>query len=514
MTAAGEVPAVATGPDAVAAENEQPWLRLDKRMLLIHPVTEVVRFLPALVATLVLGTQSGNHVWSLAVLALTVGFAVLRWFTTSYRIGPVHVQLRTGLFQKKLLSVPRTRIRSVDVESKVMHRLLGLSIVRIGTGQKVDKRERFELNALDSALVPALRDDLMNTSPVASSTHSIDAPTPTPPPIEVELAHFRTSWVRYAPFTATGVVIVAAVTGLLFQSGIGETLADSDAVASGVDSAARLGIVALVVIGVVVFLLITSVLSCVRYLVVYGNLTVTDDGQRLRVGHGLLSTRHTTLDRDRLRGTMLRRPLVLRLVGGARLDAVMTGVSAEKADSSLVLPAAPVAEATRVMRAVLADVGPADAALVPLVSHGPIALRRRLTRALLPVVAVAAVVLVLQLVTDRVPPAVWLGVGVVAALAIALAADRYRGLGHAANTGWVITQYGSLDRRRVTLESDGVVGWTVRQSFFQRRAGVATIVAATAAGEGHYDIVDVPHERAWSIVDAAQPGAGDVWARR
>jgi putative membrane protein len=510
-----EVPAAASGPDAVAAENEQPWLRLDKRMLLIHPVTEVVRFLPALVATLVLGTQSGNHVWSLALLALTVGLPVLRWFTTSYRLGPVHVQLRTGLFQKKLLSVPRTRIRSVDVESKVMHRLLGLSIVRIGTGQKVDKREQFELNALDSALVPALRDELMNSSPVAPSPGSPPSVNgPVAAPTETELAHFRTSWVRYAPFTATGVVIVAAVTGLIFQSGLGQSIATSNAVESGVDAAERLGIVALVGIAVVAFLVITSLLACVRYLVVYGNLTVTDDGRRLRVGHGLLTTRHTTLDRDRLRGTMLRRPLVLRLVGGARLDAVMTGVSAEKADSSLVLPAAPLAEATRVMRAVLADVGPPDAALVPLVAHGRVALRRRLTRALLPVLAVAALVVVLELVTSRIPPAVWIGIGVAAALAVALAVDRYRGLGHAANTGWLVTQYGSLDRRRVTIESDGVVGWTVRQSFFQRRAGVATIVAATAAGDGHYDIVDVSVGHAWSIVEAAQPGAGDVWARR
>ncbi|WP_188546158.1 PH domain-containing protein [Rhodococcoides trifolii] len=487
-------------------------------MLLIHPVTEVVRFLPALVATTFLGAQSGNHIWSLAVLGLTVVFAILRWFTTSYRIGPVHVQLRTGLFQKKLLSVPRSRIRSVDVESKVMHRLLGLSIVRIGTGQKVDKREQFELNALDAGLVPALRDDLMDTSPAAAperpgpdGQHHVAVAPPSP---EVEIAHFSNSWVRFAPFTATGVVIVAAVAGLIFQSGLGGTIADSDAARSGVDSAARLGIVALVGLGIVVFLVVTSVLACVRYLVVYGNLRVTDDGHRLRVGHGLLSTRHTTLDRDRLRGTMLRRPLVLRWAGGAKLDAVMTGVSAQKSDSSLVLPAAPLREATRVMTAVLADIGPPDAALVPLVPHGRIALRRRLTRALSPVLAVVAVLVVVQLATGVIPSVVWVGAVVALVAATALAVDRYRGLGHAADTGWLVTQYGSLDRRRATVESDGILGWTVRQSFFQRRAGVATIVAATAAGQGHYDIVDVPVERAWSIVEAAQPGAGDVWARR
>ena len=41
------------------------------------------------------------------------------------------------------------------------------------------------------------------------------------------------------------------------------------------------------------------------------------------------------------------------------------------------------------------------------------------------------------------------------------------------------------------LERRGVVGWTVRQSFFQRRAGLATVTVATGAGTGGYEAVDI-----------------------
>ena len=71
-----------------------------------------------------------------------------------------------------------------------------------------------------------------------------------------------------------------------------------------------------------------------------------------------------------------------------------------------------------------------------------------------------------------------------------------------------------LDRRRVSLEADGIIGWTVRQSFFQRRAGVATIVAATPAGTGSYEVVDIPVDQAWALVEAVTPGGGDVWINR
>ena len=44
----GTAPPERSGPDALAAEQDQPWLRLETRMLLVHPVDEVVKLLPPL----------------------------------------------------------------------------------------------------------------------------------------------------------------------------------------------------------------------------------------------------------------------------------------------------------------------------------------------------------------------------------------------------------------------------------------------------------------------------------
>ncbi|MFC8180897.1 PH domain-containing protein [Rhodococcus sp. NPDC057297] len=494
--------------ELLAEEEQQPWLRLDKRMLLVHPINEAVKVLPVLLVSFIVGSRSGNHLWGLIIVAVVVVFAILRWFTTSYRIGPVHVQLRTGVFQKKLLSVPRSRIRSVDIEAGVLHRVLGLSILRIGTGQQAGKGEKFELNALDSKVVPALREELLERV-----TRRPDYPNEAPP-AENEIAHWRTSWVRYAPFSFTGVVTIAAAIGVLFQYGFAETITESSVVTDSIDSAERFGIAVVVVVGLLVLLAIASVFACVRYLIAYGNLTVTDDGTRLHVAHGLLRTRSTTLDRKRLRGTSLSEPLLLRVAKGAKLDAIMTGVSAEKKESSLLLPQAPAAEARRMMTVVLGDAGLHGDARKPLVVHGPAAQRRRYTRAVLPVAVVAAGVGVAEYVGAPIPLLVWAALAVLFVGALSVAWDRCRGLGHAVLPGWLITQHGSLDRKRHSLEAAGIIGWTVRQSFFQRRAGVATIVAATPAGVGHYEILDVPVDQAWSLVEAVTPGAGDKWVTR
>lgn len=341
-----EIPVEAETAAAEAAEEEQPWLRLDRRMLLVHPVNEVVKLLPVLLVSVVLGSQSGNHWWGgLGVVTLLVIFGLLRYFTTTYRIGPVHVQLRTGgVFQKKLLSVPRSRIRSVDVEAGgVMHRLLGLSIVRIGTGQRAGSghdSNKFELNALSTALVPDLRAALLAGAQQARRLETPGTPVESiTEPVDTEIGHWEPSWVRYAPFSFTGIAIIAAIIGISFQYGIGTAVAKSSAVSDSFDSLESLGIALMVVIALVVLLVLSSALACVQYLIAFGNMKLTDNGRILHVSHGLLKTRQTTLDRARLRGTTLKEPLLLRLARGARLDAIMTGgVSAEKKESSLLLP--------------------------------------------------------------------------------------------------------------------------------------------------------------------------------
>ena len=68
-----------------------------------------------------------------------------------------------------------------------------------------------------------------------------------------------------------------------------------------------------------------------------------------------------------------------------------------------------------------------------------------------------------------------------------------------------MTRHGSLDRQRIALDREGIIGWKVEQSFFQRRAGVATLVATTAAGRQHYDLVDLPLAQAYAVLAEVSP---------
>ncbi|WP_141811693.1 PH domain-containing protein [Nocardia bhagyanarayanae] len=485
-------------------------------MLLVHPVTEVVKFIPVLIGSVILGTSSGNPAWSIIPLALIVGFALTRWFTTTYRVGPTHVELRTGLVQRRELSVPRSRIRSVDIESDLLHRALGLSVVVIGTGQQADSGEKFKLDSLDARVVPALRTELLahtaRPAPATPAAGESEDEAAQAHPAAREIGHWRPEWVRYAPLSLTGFAVIAPIVGAAFQYGLGERLFESDAAQDiGEGTAAAIALVALGLFAAIV--LLVSLAACTRYLTTYFGLRVLHNGRTLHVRHGLFTTRQITLDLARFRGATVNEPLLLRLSGAAELEAIMVGENPRQK----ILPQAPRAAVERTLGELLdsgarTDRTPLAQMSARLTRHGPAARRRRYFRALSPVVLLALAVLAFAL-EGPIPPWWWLLPGLTAIVAIALAEDRYRGLGHTVlpRTGtspaWLITRSGCLDRDRDCLEAPGVIGWTVRQSFWQRRAGLATVIAATAAGKKRYLVIDIPLAQAWSLIESVTPGA-------
>jgi putative membrane protein len=465
-------------------------------MLLVHPVHEVLRQLPVLIGSLVLGTATGNVVWPLAALGVAVAFGLARWFTTTYRIDADNAVLRVGVLQRRQISLPRNRIRSVQTDARLLHRLLGLTMVRVSTGREVRGENKFELDAVEAAQVPALRAVLLAESLPAAGPQEQALP----------LAQWHPSWLRYSPLSLSGLVMIVAAAGIAYQSGIGVALQHSHWV---VDAAHRWG-VALVVAAVVVIVAASVLLSVLWSLVTYANLVLRRDGEVLHLRHGLLRVREHTFDMRRLRGGTLRQPLPVRAMGGARLDAVMTGVGGE-GESSVLLPPCPLVTTQEVLTELVGD---PNVVAGPLRVHGPAAARRRWTRALVwP--ALLAVALGALAAFVPVPGWAWVLWVVAATGAALLAADRARALGHRVGGGWLVARTGSLERRRDCIATAGIVAWTVRQTLPQRWAGVATLVAATAAGRKRYEVIDVPAELAWSIAATSSPWVADsVWARR
>ncbi len=475
------------------------WQRLDPRMLLVHPIREIGRFIIPLLAFFVAGSATENP-WQYLTIAIPIGLGLARYLTTSFRINGERVELKRGLLSRHVLSTPLDRVRTVDLTASPIHRILGLTTVKIGTGTaSTGQDEKLDLDGLPAERARQLRAELMRVSTTSTtddgSTTELGPAEPAPPPT----VRFESSWLRFAPFTSSGLVIAAALLGggsqLLGSFGVFDELnVDARSVAAP--------IAVIAVIGVLMLAVAAVVLSVVGYLVTNWGFRLAHTDRAWHVTRGLLTTRETSLDDERVAGVSIGEPLGLRAARGARLNAIATGLRATQQGSSALVPPAPRAV---IDQAAVAVSGTEAAVLAPLQGHGPQARRRRYVRALVPALVLTAVIAALVAVGVL---AWWLLVtaGLVVVAAVGLAADRSRALGHLLVDGHLVARSGSLLRSRDVLSTEHVIGWNFRSTWFQRRVGLTSMAATTAGASGSVAVLDVPEPMAVELADASVRG--------
>jgi putative membrane protein len=483
-------------------------------MLLVHPVVELVKFFPVLFGIFVLGSNGNQGWWQLFGVAIPIGLGIMRFLTTTFRITPTQIELQRGLIGRKVLTARLDRVRAVELTSTPIHRILGLAKVEVGTasGGKQDD-DKFALDSLPAEEARELRVALLHRADVTPGTvassesllqgHTTYDATPAAAVEDIELLSFDPGWVRYAPLTSSGSVIAAGVLAALgqFSDQIGKRFFSDPELR---DKAEHVSIAAAIPLAIIAFLILGAVFSLLGYYVAnWGYSLIRDSrGRTFHVRRGLLTSRETSLERERVRGLSVDEPLGLRLARAGRLYAIVTGVSKSEAGRTQLVPPAP--------RRVIDDTGVkvlehAEPLHLPLVQHGRAARRRRWTRALLgaAVLPVAAVVLA---ATTPVPWWVVLPALLTIPIGAGLAIDRYRRLGHGLTDLYLVVRSGSLRGRRDVVQRTGIIGWNLQQSWFQRRAGLVTLVATTAAGEQAYAAIDIPEQLAIALAHHAVPG--------
>lgn len=484
----------------VGDDGPDDWHRLSPWMMAVRPIEQLPQLIPVIIAIVFAGRGAPDISIILALIVIPL-VTIVPWLVTRYQVTDDHVRVRSGLFTRKVATARRDRIRSVDLTASLPHRVLGLRKVRIGTGG--DKESSVvELNAITASEADALHGNLMATvvrnAPTGTVT-SVDAPGVGVASPE-ELSRLQWSWLRFAPFSLTGFAAAAAVAGLSAQIANEAGLFRQGATAAEhvYDRIRDIPLPTVIAVAVVAVIVVGVVLSVGGYVLSYWNFRLIrhpEDGT-LRIGRGLLTTTATSLDENRIRGVHFHEPVLMRPLGGARLNAIATGSSKQP----LLLPPAPLAEALRVGRLVAHD---GDELTIALHHHGRAALIRRLTRGFWGglVVALIGVVAVIG-------PLTWPWLIAAAAAGIvstALGVVRFRNLGTRVTDRSVIIAPPRVARHRHVVHRDGVVGWASSASFFQRRRGVETAILATAAGAEAYAAIDLEPAAAATLMATVSP---------
>jgi len=328
-------------PETAIPETETDgWVRL-------HPLTPLLRGGRFLLVALAIVGQQGLREASLEVFlavvavgvpaAITIGW--LLWRAMRYRLTDTELQVESGVLTRRSRRVPLARLQSVDVVRPLFARFLGLAELRLEVVGGSGGAEA-PLSYLGEQEAHQLRARLL------------------------DLAAGRSAGDSSVPAEQEQVLVVVPLGPLIWSTLLGPPLVVMVGllVVLVVAAAVDLTLVGGVLLGAVPLLIGVGSFAVRRMLTEYG-FTVAESGDGLRLRHGLLETRNSTIPAGRVQTVRITEPLLWRPFGWARVEVDVAGYSAgggeEQTSTGALLPVAPREFAHRLVARVLGGAPPA-----------------------------------------------------------------------------------------------------------------------------------------------------------
>lgn len=489
------------------------WHRLSSRVIWVDLAQSLLALIPTVIALVLANNESDTTLWPLfAITAFGLFGAAadaIRWAFTRYRITDTHVERTTGMIFKEHRSIRRERIRSVDVEAKLRHRLAHLRVVKIGAGQQSATGEAaLALDALTRNDARALQSTLLSRDVRPAAETPEEAPAESDP--REILATFQPGWVIFNMFNIWAYVLALGVLwgGYWLLDSVG---VDVDSFVLDFADWEALGWLSTALLAFLVVTVVGTVGLGLSFFAEFWNFELArlpgEHGTQLRTRKGLFTTREVNRNENRIRGVELGEPLFWRWLGVTDTSVITTGLDANSAaDPTAILPRTDYAFARETAaRALEVEPGLFN---TPLEPHPRGALVRRLWWATLSALVIGAILIVLVLTTSL-PAAVLWALAIYWPVALLGAVIAYRTLGHAIVGPYLLKRSGLLTRSTVVLRRDAVSTIAVRQSLLQRRLGLASVHAMTAAGNGIYTFDDIAEKDSTYLASQAAPGLLD-----
>jgi uncharacterized membrane protein YdbT with pleckstrin-like domain len=459
----------------------------------LHPLAILVvlrRFVGTWILPLLVVALTWRGGLAIPGLALIVGaglaYGVLTWLRFTYAVVGDRLEIRQGVFERKVRVVPVARIRGVDVSASALHRLLGLVRVEVEAASGGSSRAELTLAAVTRAEGEALRLKLLVRDPghLDADVQAERSPRVLFHASPALLAAGGVTSGRYllAPLAVVGVVFNLADD---LPGSLGDRL-----ISSAVDHAPQGSAGRLVLVGVVA--VAAATLAALGSLLIDWNFTVHDEPDRLVATRGLVTHRAVTIERGRIRGVDVTDSPLRRVVGLVGAAVVAGGLGGGRGGRASVAPVIRRRDVVGLLRAIDPHVPDPSGVLV---GHPRAALARRLLRAVVLPAAATAVAAALGYWWAASAFALLAGVGIV------LGRDRYRQLGHRWDGTRLAVREGSLTRRWTALDPSAVVSYEVRRSPGQARAGLCTIVLHLGQGVGARRVLDVSDAQARALLE-------------
>ena len=454
----------------------------------LHPLTLLFAFWNAvrniilpLIVIYFFGRRRGSdtYIWVAAVfLGLPVAWAIVRYFTFTYRIENGELITRHGLLGRTERNIPLGRVQDIRIEQGVLHRIFGMADVFVETAG--GRGPEASLSVLAKSEAERLRAAVFTVVPVAQAAGAT-APQPERELIrklsirDLVLAGLTSN--RAASALALVIVLWQFVDDIVPQDTYqrwGEWFAQR-AVEWQSNGAGVHWL--LIVLAAIAMLGIGMLFSVIGSIVVFYGFTLSRSGEDIYRSHGLFTRRSSSLPRRRIQLLKVEEPWLRRLFKLATLRADTAGAALpgqnkeEQSGRDVLLPVLPRRDLESLLTVFFPDLDE-GAAVWQHVS------RRAIVRGTKKGAAVCMLLAALSCSIQRSWYGLWPLLFIPAVYALNVMS--YRHLGYWLGDRFFRMRSGWLSRATHIVPIRNIQSIVVRQTPFDRRHKVSTLVVDSA----------------------------------
>lgn len=451
-------------------------------------------------------------------VVLGVGSSWLAWLRFGYGIVGDDLVVVEGLWVRKRRVIPVGRVHGVNIRADLLMRMLGLVEVVVQTAGGGSSEPEAKIGAITLADAEALRTALLHITPAeedapaptsaqdpAADGEAPDALAQTQAPAIIgadpigRMSDFRGAFggrqaqaheVSYEHRVAVRELVLAALTSnrvpIMFAVllGVGAQLTEVVGLTAVEDTAstvARLAVPVLVAFALAMLVLVALAAVVAAVVKDYGFVARRID-RRIEIEAGLIERRMTGIPVSKVQSVRVEESWLRKLLGLAAVYVDTAGISHDQeanGGSSALIPALRASELPAIMAGLLPE-----AQLFPVAPGlAPRALRFYMFAPSLTVLLIG-IPLVITLGVLWAPGYVAGGtvLAIVVGITAALRALAWRRSGIGVDDHAMTMRTGILGESRLRISRTRIQSLTVRQNPFQRRAGLATLVADSVSG--------------------------------
>lgn len=494
------LPTIARQTDAAIGEppagNKSKLRRLHQASLWL-PCAEMCLglVLPAIIGSIFLGPFRMAFFLLFFVVLPAAAFHTYRYFTLQFRFDVDALIIESGWVFRRERRIPFERVQETEIQQGILYRLLDLAKLDITTAGS-DAQEA-QLNVLQKSVAEHIKRRI--SSAEATTRVAEQAATPENVVYALTLRDLVLGGVTSKLVASIGAVLGAVFYFRFFlqignrwsgqveeqvksklnaDTPAGPLLAQFDRWDQWALELGPLNFLSDFLLNEtlaksIAFAFFGLTVSIVLYVVRYYDFRLTRQGELLGIAHGLLTLRRGSLARDRIQALKLEESLLRRWFGLAAIRVDSAGDRKEVEDQKkkdVLLPVAPRAEARRIAGEAMPGL---DSMSPDWQSMSPLAVMRGTKKGWL---------LVLLAMVQVGVWGGWYSLMLLPAFPGVYFLNRlwYRNTGFSVDRDHFLGRSGWLNRATVCLPIKNIQNVSVRQSFFDRRLGLASLVIDTA----------------------------------